>query len=57
MEVGHLMNPKKATYLKGATGNWQQSLGWLTIDGAHVTPGLIPVSKGKFSIEGRVFKV
>lgn len=57
MEVGHIMNPKKATYLQGATGNWQQALGWLTIDGQHVTPTLIPVSKGKFSIEGRVFKI
>ena len=57
MEVGHIMNPKKVTYLKGATGNWQQSLGWLTIDGQHVTPQLIPISKGKFSIEGRVFKI
>ena len=57
MEVGHILNPKKVTYLKGATGNWQQALGWLTIDGQHVTPQLIPVSKGKFSIEGRVFKI
>lgn len=57
VEVGHLMNPKKVTYLKGGTGNWQQSLAWLTIDGRHVSPALVPVSEGKFSIEGRVFKV
>lgn len=57
MEVGHLMNTKKVTYLKGATGNWQQALGWVVIDGSHVSPNLILVDKGKFSIEGRVFKI
>ena len=57
MEVGHITDMKKATYLKGGTANWQQSLGWLTIDGRHVTPSLIPVDQGKFSIEGRVFKI
>lgn len=57
MEVGHLLDPKKVTYLKGGTGNWQQSLGWLTIDGRHVTPSLIPVDHGKFVMEGRVFKI
>lgn len=57
MEVGHILNPKKATYLEGYAGNWQQSLGWLTIDGRHVTPSLIPIQQSKFTIEGRVFKI
>lgn len=47
VEVGHIMDPKKVTYLKGGTGNWQQCVGWLTIDGHRVTPQLLPVSKGK----------
>lgn len=57
MEVGHILNPKKATYLEGYAGNWQQSLGWLTIDGRHVTPSLVPIQQSKFTIEGRVFKI
>jgi hypothetical protein len=51
------MDPKKVTYLKGATGNWQQGLALLTIDGKHTTPTLIPVSEGKMTIDGKVYKV
>lgn len=57
MEVGHIMDPKKVTYLKGGTGNWQQGLGVLTIDGRHVSPGLIPVSAGKIIVNREVIKV
>jgi predicted phosphodiesterase len=57
VEVGHIMDPKKVTYLKGATGNWQQGLALLTIDGKHTTPTLIPVSEGKMTIDGKVYKV
>lgn len=57
VEVGHIMDPKQVTYLKGATGNWQQGLAWLTIDGKHVTPKLIPVSAGKIITDGRVYKI
>lgn len=57
VEVGHLMNQKLATYLKGGTGNWQLGFGLLTIDGQHVKPDLIPVHRGKFSVDGRVWEV
>ena len=57
MEVGHLMNPRKVTYLKGGTGNWQQALGWVVVDGKHVSPNLAIINEGKFTIEGRVFKI
>lgn len=57
MEVGHIMDPKKVTYLKGATGNWQQGLGWLTVEGKHVTPKIIPVSAGKMNVNERIFTI
>jgi len=57
VEVGHILDPKKVTYLKGATGNWQQGLAWLTIDGKHVTPKLIPVSAGKINIDERIYRI
>lgn len=57
IEVGHIMDPKKVTYLKGGTGNWQQSLAGLTIDGRHVTPKLYPVSAGKITIDKEVYKI
>lgn len=57
MEVGHIMDPKKVTYLKGATGNWQQGVGWLTIDGKHVVPKFLPVSARKMSVHEKVYAV
>lgn len=57
IEVGHIMDPKKVTYLKGATGNWQQALGMLTIDGKHVTPTLMPISAGKIIYNKEVYKI
>lgn len=57
VEVGHIMDPKRVTYLKGATGNWQAGLAMLRVDGKHVTPQLIPVAARKFTIDGKVYKV
>lgn len=57
VEVGHIMDPRKVTYLRGATGNWQQGIAELVIEGKHVTPNLIPVSAGKITINGRTYKV
>lgn len=53
VEVGHLMDQRKASYLLGGIGNWQQAFGLLTIDGATVTPTLVPVHRGRFVVEGR----
>ena len=57
MEVGNLMNMKLAGYLKQGTGNWQQGFGLLTVDGQHVTPQTVPITRGRFSVDGRVWEV
>ncbi|KZM68866.1 metallophosphoesterase [Nocardia terpenica] len=57
MEVGNLMDMKKAQYLKGGTGNWQSGFGLLTVDGRHVKPEVVPISAGKFAVDGEVWKV
>lgn len=57
MEVGHLMNQKLAQYLKGGTGNWQLGFGLLTVDGSHVKPELVPISRGRFTVDGVSWEV
>ncbi|GAB4584445.1 metallophosphoesterase [Nocardia sp. IFM 10818] len=57
MEVGNLMDMKKAQYLKGGTGNWQLGFGLLTVEGNHVKPELVPITAGKFTVDGEVWKV
>lgn len=57
MEVGNLMNMKLAQYLKGGTGNWQQGFGILTVDGQHVKPETVPITRGRFSVDGHVWEV
>lgn len=57
MEVGNLMNMKLAQYLKGGTGNWQQAFGLLTIDGQHVKPEVVPIHKGRFTVDGHTWEV
>lgn len=57
MEVGHLMNQKQAQYLKGGTGNWQMGFGILDIDGTHVSPQIVPITKGRFTVDGETFIV
>lgn len=57
LEVGHAMDMRKATYLKGGYGNWQQAFGMLRVDGKHVTPLLIPMrTDGSFVLDGKVWK-
>lgn len=57
MEVGHLMNQRVAHYLKGGTGNWQMGFGLLTVDGQHVKPELVPIHRGKFTVDGHTWEV
>lgn len=57
MEVGHLMNQKLASYLKGATGNWQEGFGLLSVDGRYVKPELVPIHRGRFTVDGRTWEV
>lgn len=58
VEVGHLMDLKKAEYLGTARfANWQSAFGLFYVDGSHVQPNIIPVSRnGSFLVEGEVFK-
>lgn len=57
VEVGHLIDQTKATYLKGATGNWQKGFAVLEIDGKHVNPHLIPITHNRFIYQGEVYKI
>lgn len=57
MEVGNLMDAKKASYLKGGISNWQQGIGILWVDGKTVKPELIPIRKdGTFTAAGKIWK-
>jgi hypothetical protein len=56
-EVGNLMDMKKATYLKGGMGNWQQGFGVLVIDGRDVHPVPVPFRpNGSFYFDGKVYR-
>lgn len=56
LEVGHAMDMRRATYLKGGYGNWQQAFGLLHVDGKHVTPQLVPIRPdGSFIVNGHVW--
>lgn len=57
VEVGNLMNMKLAQYLKGGTGNWQQAFGLLTVDGRYVKPEVVPINKGRFTVDGHTWEV
>ncbi len=58
LEVGNLMAMKKASYLKGGIGNWQQAFGMLHIEGKHVTPSLIPINNdGSFNALGKHWSI
>lgn len=57
MEVGNLMDMRQAAYLKGATANWQQGFGILTVDGQHVKPETVPIYRGRFTVDGHTWEV
>jgi len=57
MEVGNLMNMKLAHYLKGGTANWQQGFGIVRVEGKHVRAEAIPISGGKFSVDGVTYHI
>ena len=54
-EVGNLMNLKEAHYLGAGYANWQQAFGILYVDGRTVTPSLIPITNGRFVVEGKQY--
>lgn len=57
MEIGNVMNMKLASYLRGGTANWQQGFGIVTVDGRHVKAEAVPISAGKFTVDGHVWEV
>lgn len=57
VEVGHLMDMKKASYLKTGGGNWQQGFAILYVDRGRVIPHLVPIINGGFVVEGKQYNV
>lgn len=57
MEVGHLMDMRKAAYLKGGAGNWQLGFGLLTVEGQYVKPEIVMIDKGRFTVDGHTWEI
>lgn len=56
VEVGHIMDIRKATYLKSGSANWQQGFAIIHIEGSRVYPELIPIQKdGSFMASGKLY--
>lgn len=48
IEVGHLMDMRKANYLKAGSANWQSAVGLITVhDDRSVVPTVVPLFKSK----------
>ncbi|OON79627.1 metallophosphoesterase family protein [Streptomyces tsukubensis] len=55
-EVGHLMDVRKAGYLKNGPANWQKGFGLFYVGKYNATPHAIPVEHdGSFVVEGERF--
>jgi len=54
VEVGNLMDRKKAAYIRYGSANWQMGFAILEASGKTLTPTLVPVNKdGSFTALGR----
>jgi hypothetical protein len=54
VEVGNLMDRKKASYIRYGSANWQMGFAILEASGKTLTPTLVPVNKdGSFTALGR----
>lgn len=56
MEVGNLMDMRKAGYLATGAANWQQGFGLLHVTGRSVRPEVIYISNGRFVVEGKEYR-
>lgn len=56
MEVGNLMDIKKAGYLATGAANWQQGFGLLHVTGREVRPEVIYINNGRFVVEGKEYR-
>lgn len=52
VETGHLMDMRKADYLKAGSANWQQAITIIDVDGSHVVPTLIPIINRRVVFDG-----
>ncbi|MDA3643814.1 metallophosphoesterase [Saccharopolyspora indica] len=57
MEVGNLMDQKKAGYLRGGSANWQSGFGIIQVSGPHVQATPISINGKKFTVDGVVYHV
>lgn len=55
MEVGNLMDMRKAPYLEMGAANWQQAFGLLHVTGRNVRPEVIYINNGRFVVEGKEY--
>ncbi len=55
MNLGSLMDPVKATYVKDGSVSWTMSFGLLRDDGKRVYPELITATDRGFFVEGRKY--
>lgn len=56
LETGHLMDMRKAGYLKGGMGNWQTAIGMLVVDRNTVHPFVLPIIDGKLHWDGKTYR-
>ena len=56
VEVGHLMDMAKASYLPSGYGNWQQAFAALYIRKGNITPVVVPINGRSFTVEGKLYK-
>lgn len=60
VEVGHMMDLSKASYLKSGGANWQQGFATLTITGTGsntiVQPNVVPIQNRSFVVDGQQYK-
>ena len=55
LEVGNLMDQRKALYLGAGAANWTSAFGILTVEGNNVYPQLIPFVGNSFVVDGKVW--
>lgn len=54
IEAGHMMNMRKAKYLKMGSANWSMGFVVLEFDGTTVTPSVVPMdNNGSFIFQGQ----
>jgi len=56
MEVGNLMDMRRAGYLGLGAANWQTAFGLLHFSGRNVRPEVIYISNGRFFVDGKEYK-